>query len=209
MTATAKVFVVDDDEDLAASLARFLDRSGYAARCFTSPQALLQSCIDSAPQCVLSDVMMGETDGFMLAEQLREHAPAAAIIFMTAWPATSAAVDAIRNFGGIDYLEKPIDEHRLLSGIAEGVEWSLRRQTAFARLKALTPREWDVFRLLTRGLSNKMVAASLGIAPKTVEDHRAAILAKTRSNSLAQLVELERAFVHVLPGDRLASPGPN
>lgn len=196
------VYVVDDDEDLAASLARFLERSGYSARSFTSPEALLRSCLERAPQCVVSDVMMGETDGFMLAERLREQAPASAIIFMTAWPKTAAAVDAIRTFGGVDYLEKPIDEQRLLAGIAEAVEWSARRQKAFERLKALTRREWDVFRLLTRGLSNKMVAATLGIAPKTVEDHRAAILAKTRSNGIAQLVELERAFAHVLPVER-------
>ena len=138
--------------------------------------------------------MMGDTDGFTLAEQLRESSPATAIIFMTAWPKTSAAVDAIRSFGGVDYLEKPIEEQRLLVGIAEGVEWSERRRAAEVRLGTLTAREWDVFKLLTRGLSNKMIAATLDIKPKTVEDHRSAIMAKTGSNGVAQLVELERAF---------------
>jgi FixJ family two-component response regulator len=113
---------------------------------------------------------------------------------MTAWPKTSAAVDAIRNFGGVDYLEKPVEEERLLEGIAEGVEWSERRSAARERLDSLTPREWDVFKLLTRGLSNKMIAATLDIKPKTVEDHRASIMSKTRSNSVAKLVELERAI---------------
>jgi two-component system response regulator FixJ len=192
--ATPLVYVVDDDADLATSLARLVERSGYRARPFNHPEAVLTALADDNPHCVISDVMMGEMDGFMLAEQLREAAPTTAIIFMTAWPKTSAAVDAIRNFGGVDYLEKPIEEERLLEGLQTAVEWSERRRAAHAKLESLTPREWDVFRLLTRGMSNKMIAATLDIKPKTVEDHRASIMAKTRSNSVAQLVELERGM---------------
>jgi two-component system response regulator FixJ len=190
----ALVFVVDDDRDLATSVARLVDRAGFRSRAFDDPEAVLCACAEETPHCVISDVMMGDMDGFMLAERLRDAAPSTAIIFMTAWPKTSAAVDAIRNFGGVDYLEKPIEEERLFEGLAEAVEWSERRRAAHARLGTLTPREWDVFRLLTRGLSNKMIAATLDIKPKTVEDHRASIMAKTRSNSVAQLVELERAM---------------
>jgi FixJ family two-component response regulator len=188
------VYVVDDDADLATSLSRFVERAGYRSRPFTHPEQLLATCASDPPECVVSDVMMGDVDGFELAERLRDIAPATAIIFITAWPKTSAAVDAIKKSGGVDYLEKPIEEDRLLEGLEQAVRWSARRQVAEERLGALTPREWDVFRLLTRGLSNKMIATELDIKPKTVEDHRAAIMAKTRSNSIAQLVELERAL---------------
>ncbi len=194
MDPSALVYVVDDDHDLATSLARLVERSGYRVRAFFSPEAVLSACGDEQPHCVVSDVMMNGMDGFMLAERLRETAPGTAIIFMTAWPTTSAAVDAIRQFGGIDYLEKPLEERRLFESIAQGIEWSERRAAADTRLRTLTPREKDVFRLLTRGLSNKMIAATLDIKPKTVEDHRASIMAKTRSNSVAQLIELERAI---------------
>jgi two-component system, LuxR family, response regulator FixJ len=194
MIAKPLVYVVDDDVDLATSLSRLIARCGYASESFSSAADLLKVSAARPAHCVLTDVMMGHTDGFTLAEQLRESSPATAIIFMTAWPKTSAAVDAIRSFGGVDYLEKPIEEQRLLAGIAEGVEWSERRRAAQVRLGTLTAREWDVFKLLTRGLSNKMIAATLDIKPKTVEDHRAAIMAKTGSNGVAQLVELERAF---------------
>lgn len=193
MNAAGLVYVVDDDEDLATSLARLIERSGYRARAYFSPQSLLAACTEEAPHCIVSDVMMSEMDGFMLAERLRDAAPAAAVIFMTAWPKTSAAVDAIREFGGVDYLQKPLEEDRLIESIIHGIGWSESRRAADARLSSLTARERDVFQLLTRGLSNKMIAATLDIKPKTVEDHRAAIMAKTRSNSVAQLIELERA----------------
>lgn len=194
MKVVPLIYVVDDDVDLATSLARLLERSGYRARGYGDPSALLEACSQEPPHCVVSDVMMGDLDGFAVAERLREIAPATAIIFMTAWPRTSAAVDAIRSFRGVDYLEKPIEEQRLLDGLAQGVEWSEGQQAANARLSTLTPREWDVFKLLSRGLSNKMIAAELGIKPKTVEDHRAAIMEKTRSSGVAQLVELWRAI---------------
>jgi FixJ family two-component response regulator len=194
MGAPPLIYVVDDDYDLATSLARLIERSGYRVRPFGDPQSVLAASNVEAPHCIISDVMMSEMDGFMLAERLRKSARCSAIIFMTAWPKTTAAVDAIREFGGIDYLEKPIEEQRLFDGIAHGVAWSGRCRAAQVRLAALTPREWDVFRLLTRGLSNKAIAAELDIRPKTVEDHRASIMAKTRSNSVAQLVELERSM---------------
>lgn len=192
MTPAPLIYVVDDDVDLATSLARLLERSGYRAAGFAEPAEMLEACGNESPHCVVSDVMMEELDGFVVAERLREISPATAIIFMTAWPQTSAAVDAIRSFRGVDYLEKPIEEQRLLDGLAQGVGWSERRRMANARLNTLTAREWDVFKLLASGLSNKMLAAELGIKPKTVEDHRAAIMEKTRSRSVADLVELWR-----------------
>ena len=58
---------------------------------------------------------------------------------------------------------------------------------------ALTPREQEVFALLVRGLSSKAIAAELNLSPKTVEDHRAQIAAKTGTSGLAQLIGLAGA----------------
>ena len=45
---------------------------------------------------------------------------------------------------------------------------------------------------LAQGMSNKMVAAALSLSPKTIEDHRAAIVAKTGASSPAALIALVR-----------------
>ncbi|MCY7399079.1 MAG: response regulator [Sphingomonas bacterium] len=186
----AIVYIVDDDCDLGASLARLLNRSGYAAEPFTDPRPLLDAYTAAPADCILTDVMMGDLDGFGFADKLRDIDAAASIIFMTAWPTVSSAVDSIRRYGGVDYLEKPIDEPRLLAAIDEGVAWSRRRRAQLERTARLTPRERDVFALLVRGLSSKAVAAELNLSPKTVEDHRAQIAAKTGTSGLAQLIEL-------------------
>lgn len=184
------LYVIDDDHDLSGSLARMLRRHGCRAEPFTDPVALL-AAYDAAPaSCVITDVMMGDMDGFAFADRMRAIDPAAAIIFMTAWPTTANAVDSIRHHGGLDYLEKPIDQERLLAAVREGVAWSKRRRTQIARTARLSPRERDVFALLVKGLSSKAIAAELNLSPKTIEDHRAQIATKTGTSGLAQLIAL-------------------
>lgn len=190
MTDNPAVYVVDDDGDLGASVARLLTRHGYAAEPFSDPAPLLEIYAQSPAHCIVTDIMMGDIDGFGFADQLRRIDPAVAIVFMTAWPTTANAVDSVRRYGGLDYLEKPLDEDRLLAAVGEGVAWSRARRAALARTAHLTPRERQVFELLVQGHPNKVVADRLGLSPKTVEDHRAAVLAKTGTNGLAQLIAL-------------------
>lgn len=188
----ATVYVVDDDSDLGATVARLLVRHGHAAEPFLDP-ALLLSVYDQAPaHCIVTDIMMGEMDGFGFADRVRVIDPDVAIVFMTAWPTTANAVDSVRRYGGLDYLEKPIDEARLLAAVAEGVAWSRAQRGVRSRTALLSPRERQVFDLLVQGHSNKGVAALLDVSPKTVEDHRAAIVAKTGTSGLAQLIALSR-----------------
>ncbi|MEW9856485.1 response regulator transcription factor [Novosphingobium sp. M1R2S20] len=188
----ATVAVLDDDRDFAMSVARLLGRNDHTALAFSAPAELLEALPGSSIGCVVSDIQLGEIDGFVFAETLRAHDTALALVFMTAWPTTAHAVDAVRRYGGLDYLEKPIDEGRLLTAVSEGLAWSERERRIAALTGQLTRREREVFDLLVRGHSNKEIADRLAISARTVEDHRAAIVSKTRTNGLAQLVALSR-----------------
>lgn len=187
------VYVVDDDQDLASSVARLLRRHDLHAEPFTDPVALLEAYSAGPAACVVTDVMMDELDGFEFSSRLRSIDPSVAIVFMTAWPTASHAVDSIRVHGGIDYLEKPIDEERLLSSIREGLDWSRQSRESARRTSALTRRERDVLGLLVRGYSTKAIATELNISARTVDDHRAQISAKTGANTLAKLIALTGA----------------
>jgi two-component system, LuxR family, response regulator FixJ len=188
--APGQIFVVDDDADLVASVARMLRRQGFDATASSDPAGLIASGRVASPCCVVSDVMMGPLDGFAFARALRMSVPDAAFIFMTAWPRTRDAVAAIRDLDGIDYLEKPIDQDLLTATVRRGLAWSQARHSAARRLAPLSPRERQIFGLLVRGRTNKAIATSLNLSVKTVEDHRAAIMRKTQANSLAQLIDL-------------------
>jgi len=186
------VAVLDDDADLGATVARLLGRNGIAARAFTAPGEVLAALGTEHFACVVSDIQMGEMDGFAFADALRAKDPATALVFMTAWPITAHAVDAVRRHGGLDYLEKPIDEARLIAAVSEGLAWSVRERRVAALAALLTRREREVLGLMVRGYTNKEMAPELGISERTVEDHRASIIAKTRTNGMAQLVALSR-----------------
>lgn len=198
----AVVYVVDDDRDLAGSLARLLVREGYAAIPFIDPAQVLAAQTAVPAACVVTDVMMGDIDGFSFADRLRESDPWAAIIFMTAWPTIANAVDAVRRYRGLDYLEKPLDRARLLDAVREGVLWSSAHRAQQSRLARLTRREREVFALLIKGFSSKAIAAALGLSPKTIEDHRAQIASKTGTNGLAQLIALAGRSEPNAPHDR-------
>lgn len=190
MSASELVYVVDDDQDLAASVARLLRRHDLHAEPFHDPVALLEAYSAAPAACVVTDVMMDQLDGFEFSSRIRALDPRVAIIFMTAWPSTAHAVDSVRLHGGVDYLEKPIDEERLLASVREGLEWSRRSREFAERTAALTRRERDVLALLVRGLSTKAIASELNISARTVDDHRAQISTKTGANSLAKLIAL-------------------
>ncbi len=184
------VYVVDDDPDLGPAVARLLCRHGFTAQSFLDPLLLLDIYAQAPAACIVTDVMMDDLDGFGFADRIRAMDSGAAIIFMPAWPTTANAVDSVRRHGGIDYLEKPLDEARLLAAVSEGVDWSSRRRRQLARTATLSPREREVFDLLVQGHSNKVIAGMLELSPKTVEDHRASIMFKTEANGLAQLIAL-------------------
>lgn len=74
----------------------------------------------------------------------------------------------------------------------QNLAWSTRQRRIHAVSLSLTRREREVYELLVLGHSNKEIAERLAISARTVEDHRAAIVAKTRTNGLAQLVALSR-----------------
>ncbi len=190
LPSVSRVYVLDDDPDLGGSVARLLRRMGYEAEPFLDGMQLLASYEAGPAACVVTDVMMEAIDGFAFAEKLRALDPNVALVFMTAWPATSKAVDAIRVYGGIDYLEKPIDNARLRGAVAEAIEWSVAKRRGSEALAKLTKREREVFNFLVKGYSTKEVARELGLSPRTVEDHRAQISMKTQTSNLRDMVAL-------------------
>ena len=84
------VYIVDDDADLGASLARLLKRAGFAAEPFLDPEQLLHAYAAAPADCIVTDVMMGEMDGFAFADHLRAMDRAAAIEFMSQSKMTNA-----------------------------------------------------------------------------------------------------------------------
>ena len=63
-------------------------------------------------------------------------------------------------------------------------------ETAATRIAGLTPRERQIMELVLAGHPSKNIAADLFISQRTVENHRASIMKKTSTKSLAELARL-------------------
>ena len=115
---------------------------------------------------------------------------------MTGHGDVSLAVRAMKA-GAVDFIEKPFQKAVLLSAIEHGMARlqqsasSLREaNNASVKLQLLSARERDVLDGLAKGLPNKSIAYDLGISPRTVEIHRANLMAKLGVKSLSEALRV-------------------
>ena len=128
------------------------------------------------------------------------------IVFITGHGDIPMGIGAMKR-GAVDFLPKPYSDDELLSAVARALVRSaeLQRQRgevveSRTLLAKLTPREFDVLRLMIAGLLNKQIAAELGIKLRTIKTHRARVMQKMGVVSVAELVRLaQKAGVVPVP----------
>lgn len=194
---TGQVCLVDDDEAFRESAAWWLESLGYEVASFDRPSACLDSLTTGEPACFLLDVRMPEMSGLELLDTLKARGVARPVIFMTGHGDVPLAVEAMRK-GAVTFLEKPFREQALEQALADALESAEPPRTVETeasaehrvRLVRLTERERQVYDLIVAGDSNKVAAFKLDISPKTVELHRARVMAKMGASSVTQLVRM-------------------
>lgn len=195
------VFVVDDDPQIRRSITRLLEMAGYHSRAFDSAPAYLSSKLphfDAA--CLVLDIRMPEMSGLELQERLAHNKHDVPIVFITAYGDIPTCVKTLKA-GAVSFLTKPFEASELLKAVEEALQ---RSDDVSAKISAqkiirtnfdlLTPRERDVFRLVTQGMLNKQIAATLDIAEITVKIHRARVMSKMGVQSITDLVRLAAAL---------------
>jgi len=188
------IYVVDDDPSVRSALGRLLRSVGHDVKTFPSALDFLEFPRTERPGCLVLDIKMPKLGGLQLQERLAETGFSLPIIFITGHGTVPASVKAMKA-GAMDFLQKPFQDGELLEAVSKGVEKALQMnqdqkelKTLRKRLHALTPRECEVFRLVTAGMLNKQVAFDLGITEKTIKVHRGRVMEKMGAQSLADLV---------------------
>jgi two-component system, LuxR family, response regulator FixJ len=190
------VFVIDDDANLRASVCALASSLGCHARGFASAEEFLASEAPTERGVAVVDLRMPGLSGLELQEELARRKSHLPVIILSAYARTPITVRAIQA-GAVTMIDKPYHEDELWDAIRtalekEEVTWAAerRRQEIRGRLTTLTPEERAVADLITEGNPNKMIAQELGIALRTVEKRRQAVLAKMKADSVAELVGL-------------------
>lgn len=191
MTPAPTVFVVDDDEALRDSVRVLLASAGLPSEGYASAQEFLGACSD-APGCVLLDVRMPGMSGLKLQDELARRSYETPIVFVTGHGDVPMAVEALKK-GAFDFIEKPYRDSELLDCVNRALAADAERRCARAFLDPLTPREREVLARILAGRTGRAIAAELGVSGKTIEFHRARVMAKLGARTREQLFEICRA----------------
>jgi two-component system response regulator FixJ len=193
------VFVVDDDEAALDSLVVLLRSEGLNPKAFSSAEDFLASVTTDARGCVITDVRMPGMDGVELLKNLKAMGCLLPVVVITGHADVTVAVQAMKA-GAADFIEKPFESELILRLVracleenAEALDANAKIVRVRRRMESLTARERQVLDEIIKGASNKQIAASLAISPRTVEIYRANVMSKMRADSLSELVRLTLA----------------
>lgn len=195
MTVSGKqsVCIVDDDAQVRRFLAEVLSSIGLVAEQYASGEDFMRRWQPGKAACVLLDIRMPRITGPEIHDWLREREPRLPVIFLTGHADVTTAVRAMR-LGAFDFIEKPFNVQQLIERVNQAVRLAVETAAATAGnqgwQRTLTPREQQVLGGIVDGKRSKLIAAELGISERTVESHRASLMAKAGASNAAQLVAM-------------------
>lgn len=194
--ALGTVYVVDDDDAVRDSLKWLLEASDYRVELYDSGESFIAKYDPDAIAVLILDVRMPGMSGLEVQEHLMNRKSDLPIVFITGHGDVSMAVNALKK-GAADFIEKPFEQaalkklvERMLREARDRHMDKERRSLNEALLSKLTPREQQVLERIVNGRLNKQIADDLGISIKTVEAHRASIMDKTDSGTVADLMRV-------------------
>lgn len=193
------VHVIDDDKMIRETIRRLFEAEGWGVAVYASAEEFLAAPRPDVAACLLVDSLLPGMDGVSLLAQLRAERVQVPAVMLTGHGDAAMAVAALKA-GASDLLEKPARAADLLSSIRHAMQATSdlppqmeQRKAAQKRFADLTGREREVMAHVLAGEPNKIIAAELGINQRTVENHRASVMRKTGTKSLAALVRLALA----------------
>lgn len=219
---TIRIVIADDQPLLRSALANLfgaeddIDLVGEAG----TGRAAIDLVRSQQADVVVMDIRMPDMDGIEATAAIAsdEDLAGVRVLILTTFEVDDNVIAALRA-GASGFLAKdadPAEIVRAVRTVAAGdallspaatrsvVERVLAQpeqaEQAPAALGALTARELDVLRLVSQGMSNDEIAASLVVSPLTVKTHVSRILTKTGARDRAQLVALAYESGLVRPG---------
>jgi two-component system, LuxR family, response regulator FixJ len=197
--AADEVFIVDDEPMIGELLQLTLSSEGFRVATFRNGGSFIEAARLRTPACVILDVYMPDRSGLDILKDIDAHTYGAPILVMSGHATIAMAVDAVKN-GAFDIIEKPFMPGAIVERVRAVTEAWTRNRTSVQNIskkfpdgRSLTSREADVLAQIIGAASNKEAGFRLGISPRTVEVHRARIMAKLGAKNTADLVRIALA----------------
>lgn len=204
-----RVLIVDDHPLFREGLKSLVERSaGYrlAGEAGSGPEAL-RLAAELKPDLVTMDVALPGQSGIEAARAIMKLLPQCRILMLTMYPKLDCVADAFKA-GARGYVVKETTSARLIQAfdalcsgeffvdgqvsqdlVAKLSEGQVKESALQdERYGLLTRREQQVLRMVAEGASTREIASGIGLAPKTVENHRANLMKKLDVHSKMELV---------------------
>ena len=195
---SVRVLLIDDHEVVRTGLKMYLSLDpelsvvGEAA----NGQEGLERALELRPDVVVMDLMMPVMDGITATRLIRAQLPDTEVIALTSALEEHKVHGAVQA-GASGYLLKDAGSEMLMAAIHAAARGEVYLHPEAARRlvrefrspemrEHLTPREVLTLQLIARGLSNREVAAELGISEPTVKTHVSRLLSKLGLESRTQ-----------------------
>jgi DNA-binding NarL/FixJ family response regulator len=166
------------------------------------------------PDVILMDTVMPGLNGIEATRQIRRRLPKTRVLMLTGYMEDEQVASALKA-GAHGYVIKKSEVDELLAGIRSVFRgnpyfsasigdgdltdylWQLKSNAGKVGVDLLTGREKEVLQLIAEGFSNQKIAGELFISVKTVEAHRAHIMAKLHAKNRTDLIRyaLRRGLV--------------
>jgi FixJ family two-component response regulator len=202
------VYVVDDDPAILESMEQWFGSEEMNVRTYSSAEAFMSDSGFHDSGCLILDLHMPGMPGMKLIEWMRSQQIEMPIIVLTGHGNIPAVVESMK-FGATEFFQKPAANSVLIKRVRDLLEVEASRYGERAQIReicdrfaTLTARERELVELLAIGLSSKQIGLHVGIAVKTVENHRSNVLAKTRAANVASLVRMRMIAANHRMGTR-------
>jgi two-component system response regulator HydG len=134
-----RILVVDDDKEMAETVAEFLDERGFRTDIAVGGRAALRALERKTFDAVITDLRMDQVDGLDVLAAAQADNPSLPVIIMTAYGTIDGAIEAVRR-GASRYLTKPFKLEEVALSIEKALhEEGLERENAQLR-KAVDER---------------------------------------------------------------------
>ena len=190
------IYIVDDDESVRKAVSLLLNSHGFRVEAFKRAEEFLAFKHLKTSSCLILDVRLPGFNGLTLQKKMTERGIDVPIVFITGYGDIPMSVKAMSQ-GAVDFLPKPFTARKLLNAIERAVCGSKKRNKEEAeiekikqRVKTLSLTEFEVFRLVAKGMLNKQIAAKRGVVLQTVKVQRANVMRKMQAKTVTELIHL-------------------
>ena len=155
----ATIFVTDDESSIRAAIVKKLARQGHHTVGYESAEALLEELRRNTPDLVLLDLKMPGLNGLEALKRVRQLAPSATVIIMTAYGTVQNAVEAMK-MGAYDFLVKSIQLEEIEPVINRALEL-LRLRRRFEEEREQLSRKYQLSNLEAHSPAMKQLLAQI------------------------------------------------